>query len=82
LIEAGNPVVIPRKHLAGQHVEPLYQWVKRKKNHQKAVVAVARHWAEAAYWILKKQEVYQDPQPKPKVPVQAQAANTLSSTHG
>ena len=75
-------MVIPQKHLAGQQVVRLYQRVKRKKNHQKAIVAVARHLAEAAYWILKKQEVYRDPQPKPKIPVKAQAANTLSSTHG
>lgn len=81
-IEAGNLVVIHQKHLAGQHVVRLYQRVKRKKNHQKAVVAVARHLAEAAYWILKKQEVYREPQPKPKAPAQAQAAHALSSTHG
>ena len=31
------------------------------KNHQKAVVAVARHLAEAAYWVLTNQEVYRDP---------------------
>jgi transposase len=71
-IEAGNLVVVHQRHLAGQHVVRLYQRVKRKRNHQKAVVAVARHLAEAAYWILKKQEVYRGPQPKPKVPVQAQ----------
>ena len=81
-IEAGNLVVIHQQHLAGQHVVRLYQRVKRKKNHQKAVVAVARHLAEAAYWILKKQEVYRDPQPKLKAPAQAQAAPALSSTHG
>jgi transposase len=76
-IEAGNLVVVHQKHLAGQHVVRLYQRVKRKKNHQKAVVAVARHLAEAAYWILKKQEVYRDPQPQPKVPVKAQTANVF-----
>jgi transposase len=81
-VEAGNLVVIHQKHLAGQHVVRLYQRVKRKKNYQKAVVAVARHLAEAAYWILKKQEVYRDPQPKPKVSDKAKATNTLSSTHG
>jgi transposase len=76
-VEAGNLVVVHQKHLAGQHVVRLYQRVKRKKNHQKAVVAVARHLAEAAYWILKKQEVYRDPRPQPKVPVPAQAANVF-----
>lgn len=81
-IEAGNLVVIHQKHLAGQHVVRLYQRVKRKRNHQKAVVAVARHLAEAAYWVLKKQEVYRDPQPKPKALAKVPAASTLSSTHG
>jgi transposase len=66
-VEAGNLVAIHQKHLAGQHVVRIYQRVKRKSNHQKAVVAVARHLAEAAYWILKKQELYRDPQPQPKV---------------
>jgi hypothetical protein len=33
--------------------------------------------AESAYWILKKQEVYRDPQPKVKVPVKAGAANSM-----
>jgi transposase len=71
-VEAGNLIVIHQRHLSGQHVVRLYQRVKRKKNHQKAVVAVARHLAEAAYWILKKREGYRNPQPKPKAPVQAQ----------
>lgn len=72
-IEAGNLVVIHQKRLAGQHVVRLYQRVKRKRNHQKAVVAVARHLAEAAYWILKKQQVYREPKLKLKVPAEAQA---------
>ena len=40
----------------------LYHRIKRAKNHQKAVVAVARHLAEAAWWVLTKQEVYREPQ--------------------
>ena len=79
-IEAGNLVVVHQKHLLGEHVVRLYQRVKRKRNYQKPVVAVARHLAEAAYWVLKKQEVYRSPQPQPKA--QAQAAQALSSTHG
>ena len=80
-VEAGNLVVINQKHLAGQHVVRLYQRVRRKRNHQKAVVAVARHLAEAAYWVLRKQEIYREPQPKLKAPAQATAA-AVSSTHG
>ena len=78
-IEAGNLVVVHQRHLAGQHVVRLYQRVKRKKNHQKAVVAVGRHLAEAAYWALKKQEVYRGPQPKPKVPAQVQVVHARGS---
>lgn len=73
-IEAGNLVVIHQKQLAGRHVVRLYQRVKRKTNHQKAVVAVGRHLAEAAYWILKKQEIYREPQSKPKASAQARTA--------
>ena len=72
-VEAGNLVVINQRHLAGTHVVRLYQRIKRAKNHQKAVVAVGRHLAEAAWWVLSKQEVYREP----RVPRQA-----LSSTHG
>jgi hypothetical protein len=52
----------------------LYQRIKRAKNHQKAVVAMARHLAEAAWWVLTKQEVYREP-PGPR-------QQALSSTHG
>jgi len=80
--EAGNLVVVHQKHLPGEHVVRLYQRVKRKRNYQKAVVAVARHLAEAAYWILKRQEVYRSPQAHPKAQAKGQSARALSSTHG
>ncbi len=73
LVEAGNLVVIHQRQLAGTHVVRLYQRIKRRKNHQKAVVAVARHLAEASYWVLTKQEVYREPR---------LARQALSSTHG
>jgi len=60
--EIGNLVVINQRRLGGAHVVRLYQRIKRAKNHQKAVVAVARHLAEAAWWVLTKQEVYREPQ--------------------
>ena len=72
-VEIGNLIVVNQRWLAGTHVAKLYQRIKRVKNHQKAVVAVARHLAEAAWWVLSKQEVYREPQG----PRQA-----LSSTHG
>src|SRR5580693_7234460 len=73
-VEAGNLIVINQRRLAGSHVVRLYQRIRRSKNHQKAVVAVGRHLAEAAWWVLTKQEVYREPQ-NPR-------QQALSSTHG
>jgi transposase len=72
-VEIGNLVAINQRRLAGSHVVRIYQRIKRAKNHQKAVVAVGRHLAEAAWWVLTKQEVYREPR-SPR--------QTLSSTHG
>ncbi len=72
-VETGNLIVINQRRLAGTHVARLYQRIKRAKNHQKAVVAVGRHLAEAAWWILTKQEVYREPRG---------SREGLSSAHG
>jgi transposase len=61
-VEIGNLIVINQNRLAGRHVVRLYQRIKSAKNHQKAVVAVARHLAEAAWWVLTRQEAYREPQ--------------------
>ena len=76
-VEAANLVAMQQQHLTGKHVLELYQKLKSRKNHQKAVCAVAHHLAEAAYWILSKQEPYREPARKAR-PVQ----ENLSSTHG
>jgi transposase len=73
-VETGNLIVINQRQLAGSHVVRLYQRIRRNKNHQKAVVAVARHLAEAAWCVLTRLEVYREP----KRPRQ----QALSSTHG
>jgi transposase len=72
-VEIGNLVVVNQRRLAGTHVVRLYQRIRRAKNHQKAVVAVGRHLAEAAWWVLTKQEAYREPQG---------SSQALSSTHG
>jgi len=73
-VEAANLVSVHSKHWADRHVVQLYQRVKQSsKMHGKATMAVARHLAEASYWMLNKQEVYREPQTKRQV---------LSSTHG
>jgi transposase len=45
-MEIGNLIAINQRRLAGTHAVRLYQRINRAKNHQKAVVAVARHLAE------------------------------------
>jgi len=70
----GNLVVVNQRRLAGTHVVRLYQRVKRAKNHQKAVVAVGRHLAEAAWSVLTKLEAYREPHDRRQ--------QALSSTHG
>jgi transposase len=73
-VEAANLISIHRKKWAQRHVSQLYERVKHSsKMHGKAAVAVGRHLAEASYWMLTKQEVYQEPQSK---------RQALSSTHG
>jgi transposase len=72
-VEAANLISAHSKHWADRHVVQLYQRVKNStKMHGKAAVAVARHLAEASYWMLKKQEDYREPQTR----------QVLSSTHG
>src|ERR1700747_2644574 len=51
-VETGNLVVLNQCGLAGTHVVRLYQRIKRGKNHQKTAMAVARHLAETAWWVL------------------------------
>ena len=76
LVEAANLIVMNQRRLPGSHVVDRYRRVRQKQNHAKAAVAVARHLAEAAYWILKQQQPYQEPRRAPTV------ARTSSSTHG
>jgi len=72
-VEVGNLIVVNQRWLVGTHVVRIYQRIKQAKNHQKVVVAVARHLAVAAWWVLSKQEVYREPQRSQKA---------LSSTQG
>jgi transposase len=60
-VEAANAVCLNRSRAPRRHVSRLYERVARRKGHQKAIGAVARHLAEATYWILTKQEAYREP---------------------
>jgi transposase len=61
LVEAANAVC--RNHLRHpqRHVSRLYDRIAKRKGHHQAIGAVARHLAEAAYWVLTKQEPYREP---------------------
>jgi hypothetical protein len=43
------------------HASRLYERIKARKGHPKAIGAVSRHLAEAAYWVLRKREPYREP---------------------
>jgi len=59
--EAANAVMIHRRKHPERHVSRLYERVRRRSGHQKAIGAVGRHLAEATYWVLRKKEPYQAP---------------------
>jgi transposase len=56
--EAGNSVAVNREKWPHRHVSKLYGRIRHRQGHAKAVGAVARHLAEATYWILSKKEPY------------------------
>jgi len=58
--EAGNSVAVNRNRFPVRHVSKLYNPIRGRKDHAKAVGAVSRHLAEATYWVLTKAEVYRD----------------------
>ncbi len=60
-VEAANAICIARRRAPQRHVSRLYERVARRKGHPKAIGAVARHLAEATYWMLSKQEPYRQP---------------------
>jgi transposase len=59
-IEAANVTVLNQDRWSTRHSVKLYRRIKERRGHGKAVVAVARHFAEAAYNILKKEEPYKE----------------------
>ena len=58
--EAGNSVALNVRHCPDRHVSVLYNRLRIRKGHSKAIGAVARHIAEASYWILTRKQVYKE----------------------
>jgi transposase len=60
--EAANSVAVNHTRCPDRHVSQLYQRLRQKKGHPKAIGAVARHLAEAAFHVLRRKQVYRDPE--------------------
>lgn len=60
-IEAANCISLNQSRMEGRHVVELLRRVQKHKGHPKAMTAVARHLAEAAYIMLKKNAPYHEP---------------------
>jgi transposase len=60
-VEAANAICLTRGRAPHRHVSRLSERIARRKGHAKAIGAVARHLAEATYWILSKGECHREP---------------------
>jgi transposase len=69
--EAGNSIAVNRTRCPNRHVSVLYNRIRLRKGHAKAVGAVARHLAEASYWILSKKQGYCEPRYRQVLSTQA-----------
>lgn len=70
-IEAANVIVLHQANWSQRHVVQLYRRLRDRKGHAKAVGAVARHLAEASFWVLARDQDYRDPAAKIKTVGQA-----------
>jgi transposase len=59
--EAANSVAVNHTRCPDRHVSQLYRRIRAKKGHPKAIGAVARHLAEAAFHVLRQKQMYRDP---------------------
>jgi transposase len=59
--EAGNSVAVNHTRCPHRHVSGLYRHLRERKGHSRAIGAVARHLAEAAFHVLSRQQDYRDP---------------------
>ena len=73
-VEAANAICLMRGRKPHRHASRLYERIALRKGHPKAIGAVARHLAEATYWILSKQEPYREPKPSAVSPTRDQRA--------
>ncbi len=60
-VEAANSVAVNHPRCSQRHASQLYARLRARKGHSKAIGAVARHLAEAAFYVLSRQQPYRDP---------------------
>jgi transposase len=60
--EAANSVAVNQGRWPERHVSRLYRRLRQRKGHAKAVGAVSRHLAEAAFHVLQRRELYCEPE--------------------
>ena len=60
-IEAANVISLNRRTWRERHVCQLYERIRAKRGHEKAIGALARHLAEATWSMLTKGQEYRDP---------------------
>jgi transposase len=60
-VEAAHSVCLHRGTYPSRHVSRLYERIRNRKGHPKAIGAVARHLAEATFHVLTRGEPYRDP---------------------
>ena len=60
-VEAANSAILNGERCGYGHTSRLYQQNNPRRGHGKAKVAVARHLAEASFWMLQKGESYREP---------------------
>ena len=60
-VEAANVIVHQQACWIERHVMRLYQRLRDRKGHVKAVRAVARHLAKTSFWVLQRRMAYRDP---------------------
>jgi len=75
-VEAANSVAVNHTRRPWRHVSQLYRRVRDRRDHGKAIGAVARHLAEAAFYVLSENEAYRDRGLKMACPEQSRRGRT------
>jgi transposase len=70
-VEAAHSICLNRDNYPHRHTSRLYNRLCQRKGHQKAIGAVARHLAEATWWMMKKEQGYHERGIKRCLPTEA-----------